>query len=428
LACAIAGLIVVLLAGWHHTPGVAAADPKTIGGFQVPLPVVPLQTPPYPAEALLLVDSLRGNEAAIDVIVGQGRLLTLQMPLAGPQGAAVVAVGDPTVLDFALLPNPRMIRLIGKRVGVTDLSVIASDGQAIQFEVHVVYDLELLRTQLGQVFPDAQLRLAQLQEHLIVEGEARNTTRMCQIVETLDGYLASARAMPSSESLARPRLVNLIRVPEVPQVMLQVRIAEVNRALLRDVEGSTASAPGLLDSATITSNGSMAFDLFTNADCNHLIQTLRNNAAISILAEPSLIVLSGHHAAFLADGLVDFKDIGVRLDVVPCVLDEGIIRLAVTPEVSSSVGVPGASPIACGPPVPALSTQQAATTVELRQGQTLAIAGLKQVSILAETGHASFPVIGRCFSNTSCRRVEREFLFLITPCLVGPMPSEVIRR
>ena len=444
-ACAVAGLVVLSLAGWNHASDAAAADPRTIGGFQVPLPVVPLQTPPYPADAMPLVDSLRGNEAAMDVIVGQGRLLTLGTSLAGPQGAAVVAVGDPSVLDFALLPNPRMIRLIGKRVGVTDLSVIASDGQTLQLEVHVMYDLELLRMQLGQVFPDAQLRLAQLREQLIVEGQARNATRMCQIVETLEGYLTSAQPMPSREALSRPRLINLIRVPDVPQVMLQVRIAEVNRTSRHEAGGSTLVAPGLLDFPAFVSNTSMVFGLFTTADCDSQISTLCSSAVLSILAEPSLIALSGHHATFLAGGqvpvpvpqlnggMVEFKDIGVQLDIVPYVLDEGIIRLAVTPEVSSIDCVPGGTSVAGGIPVPGLNTHRAMTTVELRQGQTLVIAGLKQVSITAETSRASglgsLPVFGRCFGNfshISQKRVEKELLVLITPCLVSPMPPDAI--
>jgi Flp pilus assembly secretin CpaC len=249
------------------------------------------------------VDPLKGNDAVIEVTVGQGRLLTLKAEMANEGGVGVIAVGDPTVLEFEVLPNPRLVRLIGSRAGVTDLSITTADQETVCFEVRVVYDLALLQAELKQLFPDAQLRLFQIREHLAVEGQARSVRQVDQILQTLEAYLVSvqvpskvkgeetpnagqpaaqdgnrgrpptaapegqspAGAAPEGEgagpasgtpgqpdvpgeaapepgsrpdvegSFAAPKIINLLRVPGVQQVMLQVRIAELNRTGLREI-------------------------------------------------------------------------------------------------------------------------------------------------------------------------------------------------
>ena len=182
---------------------------------QLQLPIVPLKAP-RPAEGrepdqqwqigdgnaptASFIDTLRGNDAAFKIVVGQGRLMTIKPDLASREGKGVIAVGDPTVVEFEVLPNPHMIRVIGRRVGVTDLSVTAADGQTYSFEVQVVYDLDVLRAQLRQHFPDAILQLAQLREHLIVEGEVRSPEQVSQILKTLEAYLESVQVPHETES------------------------------------------------------------------------------------------------------------------------------------------------------------------------------------------------------------------------------------
>ena len=124
------------------------------------------------------IDSLRGNDATIEVIIGQGRLLTTKGDIATVDHTASIAIGDPTILEFEVLPNPRMLRLLGRRPGLTDLSITTSAGETYTFEVAVVYDLDLLRAQLRQIFPDAMIKVAQLREHLIIEGQARSIVQM----------------------------------------------------------------------------------------------------------------------------------------------------------------------------------------------------------------------------------------------------------
>ena len=153
------------------------------------------------------LDTLTGNDAVIEVIVGQGRLLTLKADIANEQGTGVITVADPTVVDFDVMPNPRLLRLVARRAGVTDLSVTTAEGQIYNFEVRVVYDLQLLHAQMRQLFPDAQLRLTQIREHLAVEGEARSIRQVEQILKTLELYLASVQVPSSAEGTESGRRV-----------------------------------------------------------------------------------------------------------------------------------------------------------------------------------------------------------------------------
>ena len=103
-------------------------------------------------------------------------------------GQPLIAVGDPSVVEFNLL-NARQLRLTGQRIGVTDLSITTGDGRTFNFEVRVVADLSLLTGKLKALFPDASIRLGQLRDHVIVEGEARTRPDPPRIMETIGAYL-----------------------------------------------------------------------------------------------------------------------------------------------------------------------------------------------------------------------------------------------
>ncbi|MCA9248290.1 MAG: pilus assembly protein N-terminal domain-containing protein [Planctomycetales bacterium] len=498
-----------------------------VAGRRIVLPTVPVQPPrdtdpdqawmpdggPAQPSVSSFAEALKGNDAAVEITVGQGRLLTLKKPLAAKDASAFVAAGDPTVIDFEVLPNARMIRVTGKRPGLTDLSITNGDGETYSFEVHVVYDIALISAYLKQTFPDARLTLSQLREHIMVQGQARSATQVSEIIQTLELYLASAltpstvkakqngddpEPLPPpdneggegegeegggewhaggdangspevSATYAVPKIINLIRVPGVQQVMLQVKIAELNRTGLREIGadlgfaggngnvfgtsigGAVVSAFGLLGGGVAggasAANGpsTTAFGVFPDADFQIFLRALRDNSLLRILAEPNLVAMSGHQASFLAGGqfpvpvpqisggvansiTVQFRDFGVQLDFLPYVLDDDVIRLTVAPEVSSIDFSLGTTLVVGGDPIPGLNTRRADTTVEMRQGQTLAIAGLLQVEVDGNTsripGLGDLPYIGPLFSNTSHERKEKELLVLVTPYLVSPMQCE----
>ncbi len=488
-------------------------QPPTIGGFQPLLPLAP-DKPPRPAKGPGSVEAaLEGisrNDAAFEVTVGQGRILTTKMDLTVKDKAGLVAVGDPLVLDFAIV-SPRQLRVIGQRIGVTDLSITTPDGQTYNFEVHVLADLGTLRLQLRTLFPDASLRLAQIRDHIVVEGQARDAGQVGRIMETIEAYLLSVqRAQPRPAGGAgRPaapgpraggidmepvqppagtapaggasrgatgtagtrtgQVINMIRVPGSKQVLLKVRVAELNRTAFRQVgsdllfSGSSATTGTRLGhtqgASGATGNGGLAgsiqslfgsgvttFGIFPEADFAVFFSAMRRNSLVRILAEPNLVALNGHSANFLAGGEfpvpvtqttvsggatpnIQFREFGVRLGFLPTILDGDVIRLAVDPEVSNIDPTLATTLVAGGSPVPGLSTRRAHTVVELREGQTLAIAGLLQLTMDGTTaripGLGDLSILGPFFSNTSGTRQEKELIVLVTPYLVEPTNANV---
>ncbi len=190
------------------------------------------------------------------------------------------------------------------------------------------------------------------------------------------------------------------------------------------------------------------FGILQQGNLEFLLNALRRNSLLKILAEPNLVALNGQQASFLAGGefpvpvpqvsasgvaptiTVQFKKFGVQLDFLPTILDGDIVRLTVDPVVSTIDFTIGTTLVAGGTPVPGLNTRQAHTTVELRPGQTLAIAGLLQLTLNGQTaripGLGDLPVIGSFFSNTTNERIEKELVVLVTPYLVEPMsPNQV---
>jgi pilus assembly protein CpaC len=275
------------------------------------------------------------------------------------------------------------------------------------------------------------------------------------------------------------QVINLIRVPTSQQVLLKVRVAELNRTAFRQIGadflaaipefsslfgtqiGGSSYVPGQVGRTTFNpilqdvdprnlaiGAASTVYGTFSGARFNTVISALRRNNMLKILAEPNLVTLNGHQADFLAGGQfpvpinsgvgsgiggniqVQFKDFGVRLAFLPFVEDGDTIRLTVDPEVSSIDFTLGTTLVPGGSPVPGLNIRRSHTTVELKQGETLAIAGLMQLSLDGETeripGLGDLPYIGAFFSNTTSTRVEKELVVLVTPYLIEPMrPGQV---
>lgn len=555
------GLVgVILVLGAVHHAAAQATRSLTTQRLQQPLKQIPARGPRTAADVDSFISTLTSNDARFDVILGQGRLLTLKQDLAVPgKTSPLIAVGDPSVIDFEVI-GPRHIRMTGRRIGVTDLSIITGDNENYSFEVHVVMDLDLLRAKLRELYPDAQLKLAQLRQNIVVEGQARDTRQIQSILQTIQMYVQSlqvtaagggggggpsagsgstvqrpsSQAAPPAENGQPPaglgsasagqygtqaevvqqtgggggqtaqtpsfQIINLMHVPGPQQVMLKVQVAELNRTALRQIGtswllqdrtraigqtiagpfasqgggGSSAGGGGAaagVGSATAGTTGTAvermaagaggllglfdpvtgaatqtAFGVFDKGDVSFLIQALRSNSILKILAEPNLVAMNGEQASFLSGGsfpvpvpqpsggggasvvTIQYQNFGVIVDFVPYILDGDTIRLSVAPSVSSidfSTGV-----TIQGTAVPGISERSAKTVVELREGQTLAIAGLLQVQMDGNTdripGLGDLPYIGPLFSNNSHRTIEKELVFLVTPYIVQPMEDDEV--
>jgi pilus assembly protein CpaC len=386
------------------------------------------------------------------------------MIVKAPWPTIRVAVTDPTIADVQVL-TPTQVLLQGIKVGSTDLIMWSEDEKEVQQrKVQVRLDTDRFKQKLDELFPDCSLEVSQSAETLIVRGLLRSAEQAVQLHDFLDK--------------AGVTYVDMTSVAGVQQVQLQVRIAEVSRSALRalginafhtddDYFGAvrTGSANGgaLVPSIDIGPPKGMIpgdqtgfvfnqdvtagplvtiFAGFPRADLEFFFQALAENQLLKILANPTLVALSGEEASFLAGGefpipvvqsgagagvgtsvTIEYREFGVRVSFRPMVLGDGTIRLHASPEVSdlSDVG----AVVIQGFRVPALVTRKAETTLELHSGQTFAMAGLLQSKTQAITsripGIGNLPVLGALFRSIRYQKNETELVVLVTASLVEPM-------
>jgi len=376
-----------------------------------------------------------------------------------------IAVTNPAVAD-ATVVLPREILIDGKGPGTISL-IVWGGGQRMQYDLVVEQPISSLEQQLHQLFPAEEVQVTNNAEAIVLTGRASSTQTMLRIGEVVRATAAKAN------------VINMLQVPggtDAQQVMLQVRIAEVNRRALTELgisfftgptgagdwigRGSTQQFPSVdykdLERSVTTGpdgrsavelKGKMEFSDFlniflfnTNWNVGSLIRALKQTGHFQSLAEPNLIAYNNREASFLAGGefpvpivnslgqvTVQFKEFGVRLNFTPTIAGD-LIRLKVRPEVSELDFNNGVT--LEGFRIPALSTRRAETEVELRDGQSFAVAGL--IDNRAQTDRAAIPilsqlpVIGALFKSKAERQERTELLVLITPRLVRPLnPDEV---
>jgi pilus assembly protein CpaC len=376
-----------------------------------------------------------------------------------------IAVTNPEVAD-ATVVQPREILVDGKAAGTISL-ILWGDNTRVQYDIVVEQPVTALEQQLHRLFPAETIEVTSNADGIVLSGRVSSTQVMLRIAEVVGA--ASPKA----------NVINMLQVPggsDAQQVMLQVRIAEVNRRALmefgtnfftgatgagdwigRGTTGQFPSADFSNLSRTVTRNadgtrnvaleGEIQFSDFLNIflfntqwNAGTLIRALKQSGYFQSLAEPNLIAYNGKEASFLAGGefpvpvvngvgqvSVQFKEFGVRLNFTPTIAGD-LIRLKVRPEVSELDFNNGVT--LEGFRIPALSTRRAETEVELRDGQSFAVAGL--IDNTAQTDRAMIPllsqvpIIGHLFSSKAERQERTELLVLITPRLVRPLnPDEV---
>jgi pilus assembly protein CpaC len=406
-------------------------------------------------EAAVAASDPGGDE--IVLIVGRSAIIRAPWPTVR------VAVTDPKVANIQAL-TPDQVLVQGLSIGTTDV-ILWGEGeqQSQQQRVVVKMDLEAVRQRLQQLFPTASLQLTEAGEVLVLQGQLRSADD----AEQLSRFLESAKLTH----------VNMTSVAGVQQVELQVRVAEVSRQALRSlginwfatgndafvgqrVGGSGAGAivpasigvpadtpatgnlPFQFLSDTSATPGVSLFAGFPRANLEVFLQALAENQYLRILANPTLVSLSGEQADFLAGGefpipviqsgaggaagnaiTIEYKEFGVRLSFRPAVLGDGGIRLRAMQEVSqlSSVG----ARVISGFEVPSLVTRRAEATLELQSGQSFAMAGLLQRTDNAVTsrlpGLGDLPVLGPLFRSVRYQQDETELVILVTASLVEPL-------
>jgi pilus assembly protein CpaC len=373
-----------------------------------------------------------------------------------------IAVTNPAVAD-ATVVEPRQVLIDGKAPGTISL-ILWGESQRVQYDLVVEPPISTLQQNLHLLFPGEDINVSGSEESTILSGRVSSTTVMLRA-----GEIAKAAANKRA-------VINLLQVPggsESQQVLLQVRFAEVNRRVLRELGVSLFTsgngfhnvwgrattqqfpAPDFSDLKSTKVNGDITeqsgtqtfsdylnlFFLSAKYDIGAVIRALENTGQFQSLAEPNLIAYNGQEASFLAGGefpvpvvqsatgtvTVQFKEFGIRLTFTPTIAGD-VIRLKVAPEVSALDFANGVS--LGGFRIPALTTRRAQTDVELRDGQSFAIAGLlnniSQDDKSAIPFLSKLPIIGTLFRSKAERAEQAELMVLITPRLVRALdPDEV---
>ena len=373
-----------------------------------------------------------------------------------------IAITNPAVAE-ATVVAPREILIDGKAAGTISL-IIWGDSQRSQYDLVVEQPVAALQQQLQALFPGENIQVTTNEEATVLSGVVSSTGVMLRAAEI------AAAAAPKRKT------INMLQVPggsESQQVLLQVRFAEVNRRALRelgvslftsgtglwDTWGRTTTqqfaAPAFSDMKStkvngelVEQSGELTFSDFLNIfflnakyDFGAVIRALQSSGQFQSLAEPNLIAYNGQEASFLAGGefpvpvvqgatgtvTVQFKEFGIRLTFTPTIAGD-MIRLKVMPEVSTLDFANGVT--LGGFRIPALTTRRAQTDVELRDGQSFAIAGLLDNQAQDDTAGipllSKLPIVGHLFRSKAERSQQTELMVLITPRLVRALnPDEV---
>lgn len=381
----------------------------------------------------------QNNESiAVNVLVGQSRVINFDRPVGR------FSVSNPEIAE-AVLVTPDQVLVNGKAFGqVNFIAWEQTGGQFLVFDVYVRANLSLIDSQIRALFPKDDIRLSQANGSVVISGSVSNSATAAQVQSVIEA--------------ANFKTVNMLTSPtsNATQVQLQVRVAEVNRNKLRDygtsflTNGATGgyansgAGPSVIGESSIGALSAVLQPalnvLLFNSSINTaaMLRLLRSEGAFRELAEPNLIAMDGQQASFLAGGefpvpvlqnansngiTIVWKEYGIRLNFKPTIIDEDHIRLELEPEVSTIDFTNGVR--FNGFVIPALRTRRAKTGVELRDGQSFALAGLldntetktfSRIPIVSD-----IPVIGALFKSKSFEKKETELMFIVTAQMVKPV-------
>jgi pilus assembly protein CpaC len=402
--------------------------------------------------ALCLTEAARAQEQQVQI----GAQKSASIRLNGGKSETVrtdrtfsdVIVSDPEIADVVPLTD-RSLSILGKKIGTTRVSVYGVDkGLVGVFDIEVTHDTSVLGTELRERFPDARIRVASVNGRILLSGTAPDSV-------TVDTAVSIAKHFGSE-------VINSVRVLQPQQVLLEVRFVEASRTAGRElginwnviarnasaatgafVGGGLGAVPIALASGNTPFGLALGRIVGNGVEVDAMINALEGKGLVRRLAEPNLIALSGDTASFLAGGefpipvassrdtiTVEWKRYGVGLAFTPTVLQNGVINLKIEPEVSQLD--PGNVIQIGGLRLPSLTVRRANTTIELRDGQSFAIAGLLQSIDTSDQKQfpwlGDVPVIGPLLRSTQYQKQETDLAIIVTPHLVRPTrPGEELK-
>lgn len=386
------------------------------------------------------VEMVGPEEKLLRIELNKGQLVRLGA------AAASVFIADPAIADVQV-KSPTLVYVFGKKAGETTMfAVDGNDRLLANLRVSVSHNLSHLQTAIATLFPGSFIEVSTVGDAVMLSGMV-NSGQMAE----------DARSLAARFAGGDKNVLNRLSVRGPSQINLRVRVAEVNRSVVKRIG---------INWEALISVGSFAFGLATNnpvlnelgqfivgndsqdaivagvntarLSLNGVIDALENEGLITVLAEPNLTAVSGETASFLAGGefpmivpqdgdrvTIEFKKFGVALAFTPTLLEGGRISLKVRPEVSqlSTTGEVRLNNFV----VPSLATRRAETTVELGSGQSFAVAGLIQNNLTHDLrkfpGLGDVPVLGALFRSDKFQRDETELVIIVTPYLVRPVAA-----
>jgi pilus assembly protein CpaC len=422
----------------------------------------------------------QGTPTSVQLTLGEAQLLPIDPAVAR------LAMGDPSVADYIRL-GPQELYLLGKRAGVTNLLMWTPQGALRPLRLEVGLNLKPIQALLQNVFPDErEIQILASGDSLILRGAVsdaltadavwrlvrsqfhqgppynapKDMNAISNVVGKTDagnaGSDARAPGVPPDTFLSQVRLVNLLQVRAPQQVMLEVRVAEVSKSYLESLGVEWGISGGNRDAALMTgfvTNATLSLlfgrgsaqkvnpngsPLYSNKTEALKAEAQRKDGVVKILAEPTIVAMSGHEGRFLVGGKIfipvnqalgsttyEERTYGVGLRFVPTVLASGRINLQVAPEVSEPVK----ESVTAGTnsSLPAFKSSYVATTVQMAEGENLVIGGLlrdnineivKAIPLLGE-----LPVLGALFRSTQFITERTELLIVVKPSLIRGQSS-----
>ncbi|MCF6343376.1 MAG: type II and III secretion system protein family protein [Devosiaceae bacterium] len=403
-------------------------------GFGLLLPILPAS-----AQKVTQLRISKAEMGATQYLqVGHNKSVIIDLPAE----VGEVIVSQPNVAGVVMRSKRRAI-LQGVGVGETNIFFLDARGAKISvLEVSVVADASGLAKTISSILPGAKIKIESFGDRLVLSGTVRSG-------DDMEKAIAIAAQFAGGED----NVANIIKVEGAQQVMLKVTIAEVGRETVKQLginlsgsfgtgslSTSMISVPSLGGASNVVPPNTVSASVgIGNLAISATLRALERRGALRTLAEPTLSALSGQTAEFLVGGefpvpvgidngqiLFEFKEFGVDLKFTPTVKSNGIIALVVDVKVSEPTTEGGFN--AGGITIPATRSRQAKTTVELRTGTTMAIAGLIEEKVRAQMnsmpGIGNLPILGALFRSRDFIRSETELLILVTPVLAvagGPI-------
>ena len=445
---------------------------------------------------LALAGSAMAESGSSSVYVPLNR--STMVTLASP--ATEVVLANPDIADVHV-HNPTHLSVVAKAIGTTNVRVLGKDHTTVkEMDIVVGYDLPAIRKALKNFIPDETIGVEMVNNNIALTGRVRNAASVDKALKIAGDFVknsvsnsgsssddsndnaaasdgkSSANIIPSQSKggdTKGPSILNFLQVITGQQVMLRVRVGEIQRTALKELGidinavggngfavgtgGGIASLVAAPAGETAVPNGSFLLPggqvptntqgvLYAKAgNYSALLKMLEQDGLFKLLAEPNLVAISGEEAEFLSGGelpvpvvqgsgssatvSINYKPFGVAVKFTPIVLSENRVHMAVQPEVSeisdsNSITVSGFK-------IPGIETRRAKTTVELAPGESFMIAGLindqTKATINQLPGVKDLPVLGALFRSTEFQRNETELVIAVTPYIVDPVKSSDVK-